>query len=482
MQDPKQLFAVLLAMVLSTSVLSGAIITAPLTPVFAQSNNDDDDGDENDDSSEEESEIESEDEHDDAEKGSEDEKVGEEHDEKSKVELEVKGNAVEIKVEKEDMDLADGIYNATFTCTEPPTTKAFEEAFEVEEGEGDLQVEFQLTNGTYTECEVALDEPKMTLASFEPFIVPANEGTDKETKAGGENDEDRNEESEKRDDRLKEEMEGGETESESKIKLETDDNSIEVEVERSDLDLEDGLYSVTFACSEPEISMNFDDSLEVKDGESEFETEIALDAGTYSGCHVSIEDTDMVLAGFDTFTVGEDSEQRFEVTEKVKEKREKIISKVQEVRKRVAETKQDLPLLFASDLNYTLVATGTTVDEQQQVGMAGVDLTVWKSNPAIVIMAVTGGNVEIGENTYSVEIGYALYSLQHSAFRLSALVVEESSGDIMRLFLRGETSESAVFPDKSGESVGLMFEGSSGPQKNRLAGNELLLEGSLQAT
>jgi methylglyoxal synthase len=225
--------------------------------------------------------------------------------------------------------------------------------------------------------------------------------------------------------------------------------------------------------------MSFEDGLEVEDGKGEFEVDIALDAGTYSDCHVMVDEIEVVLADFDAFTVGE-KEYRIEVTEKVKEKREEIVSKIEEVKKKIIEAKEDLQLPFASGLNYTLVATGTTDDEEAV--LAGIDLTAWKSNPAVVIMAVTGGDMQVGNVTYSVEIGYAIYSLDHDVLKVSALAVNNDSGNIARLLLRGSAQDGAGFPDASGESIDLLFEGKSGPQKNEIIDSELLLEGSLQAT
>ena len=459
MQDSKRLLAIMLAAILSASVLSGAIIAAPLTPVFAQ----DDDDNQNDDNSMDESETESEDEQDD---------VEDEHEQESKAELEVEDSEVKVKVEMKGLDLADGLYDTTFSCTDPPTSMSFEEAFEVEEGDGKLDVEFQLNDGTYTGCEVALDEPEMVLASFEAFTVPAGEVNEEEHEADDEENEAEDEEHEEQEDDHKE--------SDSKTKLETDDEEAEVEVEREDLDLENGTYNVTFSCTEPEVSMNFAEALEVEDGKGKFEAEIALELGTYSDCHIAVDGTDTVLAEFDTFTVSEDSEHRVEVTEKVKDKREQIISKVQQVRERVIEARPDLPGPFASGLDYALVATGATADEQAV--MTGVDMSAWKSNPAVVIMAVIGGDIQVGDNNYSIEIGYAVYSLRHDVMRMSALAVDDDSGDIVRLVLRGNAVDDTGFPDESGESIDLVFEGSSGPQKNEIAGSELLLEGSLQAT
>lgn len=476
------LLAFVLAAILSLSVLSGAVIAAPLSPAFADEHDDDNSGsddNENDDNSgsedehdeaEDESEDESEDEHDESEGAMEDEQDDEsedemedEHEEESEAELEVEDHGVKVKVEKEGLELDDGLYDATFACTEPSTSMAFADAFEVDEGNGELEIEFQLANGTYSGCEVSLDEPEMLLASFDAFTVPAEEEADEE-------------EHEEEDDAEEDEHE---EEAESKTKLKADDEGVEIEVEREDLDLEDGTYSVTFACADPEVSMSFEDALEVEDGKGEFEAEIALDLGTYSDCHVTVDETDLVLAGFDAFTVSED-EHRVEVTEKVKEKREEIISKVQEVRERIIEAKQDRPLPFASGLNYTLVATGTTDDEEAV--LAGVDLTAWKSNPAVVIMAVTGGDIQVGNVTYSVEIGYAIYSLNHDVLKVSALAVNSDTGDIARLLLRGSATDDTGFPDESGESIELLFEGKSGPQKNEIIDSELLLEGSLQAT
>lgn len=452
------LLAFVLAAVLSLSVLSGAIIAAPLSPVFADEQDDDNSGSNDDNSgseNEQDDSEESEEEHDETEDESEDEQDDES-------ELEVEDHGVNIKVEKKNLELDNGLYNATFSCTEPSTSMAFADAFEVDEGDGRLEVEFQLANGTYSGCEVSLDEPEMLLASFDSFTVPAEEEANEEESEDGVEDEEDDEE-----------------ETESKTKLKADNEGVEVEVEREDLTLEDGTYGVTFACTDPEVSMSFEDALEVEDGKGKFEADIALDMGTYSDCHVTVDETDVVLAGFDAFTVEED-EHRVEVTEKVKEKREEIISKVQEVRERIIEAKQDHPLPFASGLNYTLVATGVT--EEEEAVLAGVDLTAWKSNPEVVIMAVTGGDVQVGNSTYSVEIGFAIYSLNHDVLKVSALAVNSDTGEIARLLLRGSAVDDTGFPDASGESIDLLFEGKSGPQKNEIIDSELLLEGSLQAT
>ena len=86
----------------------------------------------------------------------------------------------------------------------------------------------------------------------------------------------------------------------SQVTLETDDDRIDLEVEIEDGDLEDGEHNVVFECAEPEIREEFTDALEIEDGEGEFETEIELEEGEYSGCDIGVGD---LTASFPAFAI-----------------------------------------------------------------------------------------------------------------------------------------------------------------------------------
>lgn len=306
--------------------------------------------------------------------------------------------------------------------------------------------------------------------------------------------EDESEESEAEDEH-EDEME--DQDDHSKTKLKADDDGVEVEVEKEGLDLDDGLYDVTFSCTDPAVSMDFEDGLEVEDGEGDFEANIALEAGTYSGCEVTVDDPEMTLASFDSFTVSVEEEHEEEESEdddsdderghqeRVKEHREERVHDAQNIvhsiRERIANAQPSSPGPVVSGMNYTLTAAGMTEGETVQNATASLELVSWKSTPAIAILAVVGGEVEVGDTDYTVLIGYAIYSLGHDAVRVNALAVDEASGDVIKVTLRGGALEDVEFPDASGESVELHFEGSSGPQNNKIAGFDVILDGDLEA-
>ena len=106
---------------------------------------------------------------------------------------------------------------------------------------------------------------------------------------------------------------------------------------------------------------------------------------------------------------------------------------------------------------------------------------VWKSNRALVLLSVLNGTVMVDDNEYTVELGYALYSVSHDAMRIGAFVSDED-GNIYKLKLRGTaTGEDAEFPGASGESIDLVFEGNSGAARNSISGWQLELEGTVKA-
>ncbi len=109
-------------------------------------------------------------------------------------------------------------------------------------------------------------------------------------------------------------------------------------------------------------------------------------------------------------------------------------------------------------------------------------MAVWKSNKALILLNLLNGTVDVGGETYDIELGYALYSISHDAMRLHAFVSDEE-GNILKLKLRGHAAdEEAGFPMTAGESLDLVFEGNSGYGSSSLEGAwELTLEGTLTA-
>ena len=109
---------------------------------------------------------------------------------------------------------------------------------------------------------------------------------------------------------------------ESETKIEIEGNGLEIEVEMEDMDLHDGMYNVTVSCEKPPISMNFTSAFTVENGKGEFESDINLANGSYSGCMVNIQNTNTTLATIGSFTiVGEPDEE----TEQRREERRKEV-------------------------------------------------------------------------------------------------------------------------------------------------------------
>jgi hypothetical protein len=136
---------------------------------------------------------------------------------------------------------------------------------------------------------------------------------------------------------------------------------------------------------------------------------------------------------------------------------------------------------YSPGLNYTLQATGVATkgmrDETRNATVT-VEISVWKSTPAIVIMDVVGGTVKIGDEEYDIKIGYALYSTQYDIFRSSSLAVS-GNGDVFAFSLRGMTE--AELPAASGGApVELTFDNNNEGYRNSLNGWDLALDGTLQ--
>jgi hypothetical protein len=431
----------------------------------------DEDDDEHDDESEEEDDDDEHEEDDDNKGKDKDDELEQSLGENSKVKLEVDDDHVDLEVEIEDGDLDDGQYDIVFACTSPDVNEEFTDALDVEDGEGEFETEMNLGEGTYTGCEV---EVGGLSAEFESFTVTPEE----------EDDDDEHEEDDERDDKEREHEKEREREKKFESKLKTEDDGVEIEVEIEGLNMTDGSYDAIFACEEPELSITLDDAFEVEDGKGKLEETIGLANGTYSGCELSVEGDE--IASFDTFTVSEDDKEKQEhrVEEKRKEKRERIVNTINgtTIHQRHINANPASPGEYEPDWNYTLVAAGLGHSDEDETDVAlDADLSVWKSNRALILLDVLGGTVEAGNQTFTVKFGYAIYSLNHDAMRMAALAVDDD-GNIFKLRLSGTAvDEDDEFPMESG-SIDITFEGSSGPSHNRFGDWELTLDGTVSAS
>ncbi len=317
----------------------------------------------------------------------------------------------------------------------------------------------------------------------------------------------------------------------SKVSLEVDDGA-ELEVEIEDGDLDDGRYDVMFACESPEISKEFADSLNVTEGHGEYEADLGLSNDTYTGCEVKVGD---LSATFPTFTVTsdehdyederdekddeehEDDDERQDsksssgssrhddeadddnnsvrgssikdiIEEKRKERKERIVSTMTgaEIHERHRNSNPHSPGEYDPGWNYTLNADGTAVQAADSDSLMeedvtiDIDISVWKSNRAIILLDVVGGTVEIENNHYTVRIGYALYSIQHDVMKVVALATDDE-GNVSKLRLRGSAVDGDQFPMESG-SIDLIFGGDIDQSNNRFEEWGLLAEGTVEAS
>lgn len=90
-----------------------------------------------------------------------------EEEQDSETELEVKGDRVKIEAELKGLTLADGRYDAVFSCTSPSVEKTFAEAFRVHDSEGKFKEKFTLEEGTYDGCKITSEEIVIVVESFE---------------------------------------------------------------------------------------------------------------------------------------------------------------------------------------------------------------------------------------------------------------------------------------------------------------------------
>lgn len=134
---------------------------------------------------------------------------------------------------------------------------------------------------------------------------------------------------------------------------------------------------------------------------------------------------------------------------------------------------------YTPGLDYTLEASGVASGETEQDATLAMDISVWKSNGAIVIMDVVGGTVTVGEQEYDIVMGYALYSIRHNVFRSAALAVG-NDGDVLALRLHGVAdAESELATGAGGAPVELAFDGDA-QYRNMLDEWTLELDGTIQ--
>jgi hypothetical protein len=489
MDNLRQLLAVIAGLTLLLSAVSGANPNYFAGYVAFADEEDDDDNSgssHNDDSGEEEHEENDEE---------NEEKTVATFGSNSKVELEVEDHVeddksvkADLEVETEDGDLDDSEYAVMFNCTTPDVEKLFDGKLVVENGEGDFEGELLLVNGTtYEGCEVGIGGD--LTVSLPTFMI--NVGADDKAK-----DQDDDEEKEKdrengRGDHEDEEKDHEDEDDDGdrryhqhdRVGLELEDDGVEIKVKVRDLNMTDGTYDAVLTCDDPKTEMTIPGAFEVEDGEGELEAEIDLANGTYTGCELTVGDD--VLASFKSFTISEENDDD-DVSDKRKEKRKDIISRLdgKEIHKRRMNANPASPGDYDPGWKYSLMANGTAeqsvVDEDSTANVT-IDMAVWKSNKALVLFSVLNGTVAVGEEEYEVELGYALYSVNHDVMRLFAFVSDDSGG-IYKLKLRGHAAEDSEFPDSAGESIEMIFGGDSGEGRNSLNHEwELTLEGTVEA-
>jgi hypothetical protein len=267
--------------------------------------------------------------------------------------------------------------------------------------------------------------------------------------------------------------------------LHVENDGIQVNVEM-DTNMTDGTYGVAFICDTPAVNKTLDSMFEVEHGKGVLEAEIALENGTYSGCELVLAGTNTAIASFDSFTVQEDVEQEDDdhENERHQERRHDIVSNVtgHEIHERHIKANPSSPGDYRPGWNYTLMADGTAMNDTNSAhtvnATVDINMAVWKSTPAIILLDITGGTVQVGGHEYDVRIGYALYSTEHGVMRLGALV-SDNSGNILKLKLYGNASEDSEFPMQADQSIDMSFD--SGQSGNMLEGWALTLEGTVKA-
>src|SRR5574341_1324995 len=265
-------------------------------------------------------------------------------------------------------------------------------------------------------------------------------------------------------------------ESETKTKVAVEDDGLEIQIEIHSLDLEDGTYSAVLSCADPVLSLNLEDAFEVEGGEGELETSVELDAGNYTDCKLQIQDADITVDVGSFDIVGEEDEQTLESQE---DRKREIVENhdARATHEQHRSAQPASPGEYEPGTEYLLSAKGSADNNTTtEIAEVSAKLGVWKSVESLVLFDVLGGTVDIGDNSYTIQVGYAIYSNHGDVLRLRALATDDATGDIVRLSLRGEADGSAEFPKEGEPAIALAFEGNSGMFKNEVDGWELTME------
>ena len=182
-------------------------------------------------------------------------------------------------------------------------------------------------------------------------------------------------------------------------------------------------------------------------------------------------------------TLASGSHSSANIEDKRKERKERIVMTISgaDVHERHRNSNPHSPGEYNPGWDYTLTADGTGVQATDDESLAqeeddvtvDLDMSVWKSNRAIILLDVIDGTFEYKDQDYTVRIGYALYSVQHDVMKLVALATDDD-GNVFRLKLRGNAVDEAdTFPTESG-SIDLILGG-------HFEDWNLLLEGTVEA-
>jgi hypothetical protein len=194
-----------------------------------------------------------------------------------------------------------------------------------------------------------------------------------------------------------------------------------------------------------------------------------------------IQDADLKLVSYVLPKVQEEEGKVINDDQKRMEKRKAIVAKGsgEQIHQRHMQASPASRGEYTPGLDYTLEASGTASGETEQDATLAMDISVWKSNSAIVIMDVVGGTITVGQQEYEIVVGYGIYSVRHNVFRSAALAVADN-GEVLALRLYGVAGTGSVeLATAAGEGpVELAFDGNA--HRNSVDEWVLVLDGTLQ--